>query len=157
MKSSLLMRPGFADTNACTSTPCGVNARCSDKPPPAVGDAAGRTCICDAGYAGNHEAGCEGDPDYMVLSPVSSESCTALTHQPPTSAITQTSTPAPPPHAAVTHTASIDARPPMAHPKAESATATRGMLATPTLAARVSLEMWLDIAGVRLSQCERRW
>lgn len=55
---------GYAGTtscvniDACATNPCGANANCQDLPPPALGDAQGRTCTCQSGFEGNAETGC---------------------------------------------------------------------------------------------------
>ena len=50
-----------ADVNACIQNPCANGGHCSDLPPPALNNAAGRNCTCDAGleYA-NNTVGCIG-------------------------------------------------------------------------------------------------
>ena len=39
----------FSDIDACINNMCDANATCTDNPPPAGDDAAGRMCMCDAG------------------------------------------------------------------------------------------------------------
>ena len=45
------------DTDACINNPCDDNAVCTDTAAPALDDAAGRTCTCNAGYSGDGETG----------------------------------------------------------------------------------------------------
>jgi len=52
--------PHPPDINACQSYGCGANAVCVDKPPPALNNADGRTCVCKEGYGGNPTSSCSG-------------------------------------------------------------------------------------------------
>jgi len=58
-----------SDIDACAIVACtqnatlvalGVKANCTDLPPPALGDAAGRTCTCPPGYNYTEGVGCLG-------------------------------------------------------------------------------------------------
>jgi hypothetical protein len=42
--------PAVAEVDACVNYPCATGGVCSDLPPPASDDPAGRVCTCSAGY-----------------------------------------------------------------------------------------------------------
>ena len=52
-----------ADIDACTNNACDNDATCADSAAPALDNAAGRTCTCNAGFSGTGETGnCAGTP-----------------------------------------------------------------------------------------------